>query len=155
MLLSMRGAVGRVDFRSPQHSFACVGRFRNQFVAGFLLAFWLLATQHCGLEAAGLFDSHGDQPAGCCQATDGCRGDGCRAIEGGEFRPDGSSVKIATPQLTACLCLACGSFALHAPEFELAATPTEILERPRDWVSTWHFVQRAALSPRAPSAILA
>ena len=116
------------------------------------MALWLLATQHCGLEAAGLFAAHDEAPeaAGCCAGSEGCASDGCATVEEGEYRSDQRMAAIPAPALlTVTLLLGHES----TPALELRETPLvgELFERPRDWVTTWQFAQRAALSPRAPS----
>ena len=129
-----------------------VSRFRSRFVAVFVLAFWLLATQHCGLEAAGVFDSHADASQ-CCVGSgeEHCSHDGCELVEGGGVNVS-AATKAPAPQLALLLSLACSRVKMpvlptasrvHEPEFG----------RPLDWVAKWQFVQRAALAPRAPSLV--
>ena len=130
-----------------------MSRFRNKLFAVVVMAVWLFATQHCGLEAAGLFAAHDEQAedTGCCAAKGGCENDGCATVEDGEYRPDQRSLVVLAPALaTDFLLAACGATLAppRSEEAELVWTP---IDRPHDWVTTWQFVQRAALSPRAPS----
>ena len=71
------------------------------------------------------------------------------------FKLMGNGVSVPAPDLLVCLLLIC------APSIPVAGCdggsgmPADFIERPRGWVSTWQFVQRAALSPRAPTLSLA
>lgn len=121
-----------------------------------LAAFWLLATQHCGLEAAGVLAQHCEQQDG----SHGCGGvehggDGCKAVEGGGYKPASASAKVTAPPTLVCVALICFDLAAIKPQHIAEPAISEFSERPRDWVPIWHFVQRAALSPRAPSLIFA
>lgn len=128
--------------------------FRNRFVAGLVVAFWLLATQHCGLEAAGVLEAHAPEPAPvCCPGGDAhCAHDGCELVEGGGINLS-PTAKAPQPALTLCLCLLGAS--AEAPAPEPPRVRGEEFGRPLEWIATWQFVQRAALSPRAPSLVLA
>lgn len=117
---------------------------------------WLLATQHCGLEAAGVLAQHCEQADGshsCGGAEHG--GDGCKAVEGGAYKPASSSAKVTAPPVLVCVCLITFDVAAVDPQYLPESSLPEFLERPRNWVPVWHFVQRAALSPRAPSSVFA
>lgn len=147
-------AMGRVDIRSYRRSFAAVSRFRNKLFAVVWVALWLLATQHCGLEAAGIFEQHTAVDQTCCAGGEPhCSHDGCDTVENGSYRIDSDAAIVPMPQFAECFCLIC--FTLSAPPLEIAAgdSPCEYIERPLDWVPTWQFVQRAARSPRAPSLV--
>ncbi|MDO8544824.1 MAG: hypothetical protein Q7S40_30640 [Opitutaceae bacterium] len=143
--------LGRVDIRSDDSSFEIVARLRRSF-AVFMVAFWLLATQHCGLEAAGVW--HGDEHvATCCATASGCVNDGCSVVEGGNYNPAVNPLKVSAPDLLSCICLFCASSVPVDALDDAGWIATVFLERPPDWVPTWQFVQRAALSPRAPSLV--
>lgn len=122
------------------------------FVALFLAAFWLLATQHCGLEAVGLLVQ------GCEKADGqhGCNGtehaaDGCQIVESPTYKASNAQVKVPAPLLVACFCLDCFT-AAERTRTVVPETPSwRYAERPRDWVPSRNFVQRVALAPRAPS----
>lgn len=129
-----------------------VSRFRRQLVAVFLAAFWLLATQHCGLEAAGLFDSHADiDHAACADPESHCGHDSCQIVEGGDYSP-GAPTKVPSPQLAVCCPLPGALLAVPPREAETRYSPVGY-EAPQDWITTWRFVQRAAALPRAPSSL--
>lgn len=122
-----------------------------------LLAIWLAATQHCGLEAAGLLETHsadGSAPI-CCSSNGPCMQDGCTLVERGSFTPSNSSVKVPAPALQECLCLLCAHLLVPDAAFEPAPELAQGVEEPLGWVPTWHFERRAAQSPRAPSVIQA
>jgi hypothetical protein len=72
-------------------------------------------------------------------------------VEEGAYRLGNSAPAIASPLLTACLWSVCWS--LDVPPRELSADVSfrSGFEQPLDWLPTWQFVQRAALSPRAPA----
>jgi hypothetical protein len=120
-----------------------------------LLAFWLVATQHCGLESAGLFAAHenSSESKGCCSSSDGCASDGCETVEEGAYRLDGAGLAVTSPQLSACLWSATWNLNIPVRELRADVSWRGHYERPLDWVATWQFVQRTALSPRAPSLI--
>jgi hypothetical protein len=136
-------------------SFVIVSRFRHNFLAVCVTALWLLATQHCGLEAAGFFSAHDEESSECCVGSGGCENDGCATVEEGAYRPDSSSLAISAPSHSGCLAVTI--WHLAAPPRELPADMAlrHGSERPLDWVATWQFVQRAARSPRAPSSLAA
>lgn len=131
-----------------------MSRFRNFFGAVWV-ALWLLATQHCGLEAAGIFERHaGVDPACCIGGEPHCSHDGCDVVENGSYRSDGAT-PVPAPQFAECFCLICCDLSASLVEIAEIDLSWEHSERPLSWVPTWHFVQRAALSPRAPSLDLA
>jgi hypothetical protein len=123
-----------------------------------LLVVWLTATQHCALAATGLLGAnHGEQATSCCSDSEQhCSHDGCEVVEGGSVSTPNSSIKVPLPEVQAGLFLFCVQ--LIAPSVILTEPSSEFaegIERPLDWVPTWHFERRAAPSPRAPSLILA
>jgi len=126
--------------------------FRNPMML-FLAAFWLLVTQHCGLEAAGAWPDVG-HAANCCANGQDCSTDGCKVVEEGAYKVSGNLVKVPAPDLLTCLALiyACAPPATALQES--SPCPAELIQRPLDWLPTWQFERRAALSPRAPSRIL-
>ena len=119
-----------------------------------LSALWLVATQHCGLEAAGILAAQTEEAAGsgCCAASrDGCATDGCETVEEGLYRSDGYDVKVGAPDAVAWQGLGCIEN-LDAPLEPLeGVVRAEIGERARPWVAVWVFERRAALPARAPS----
>lgn len=121
-----------------------------------MVACWLLATQHCALEAAGVLEVGCGEMDGQhdCNTTEHSN-DGCRTVEGGGYKLTNGPVKVSSPQLVCYLCLVCLDAAEAASRLAVEPPFWHIAERPPEWVPTWHFAQRAALSPRAPSLILA
>jgi len=125
-----------------------------RIAAFLLLALWLPATQHCGLEAAGLF-SHAME---CHEADDcptpplqsHCDTDNCQPIEDTAYKTSSTTIEIAAPLALTCLCC------LHEITPETIVVPLISPERtntPPELVPTWRFVARAAGEPRAPSTV--
>lgn len=130
-------------------------RFHNRFVAVFVVAFWLLATQHCGLEAAGVYDSHAAETDHvCCPGgEEHCSHDGCELVEDRGVNLS-SPAKAPQPHLAVWVSLL--SLGVEVPEPEPALrVQGEDYGRPGEWIAGWQFVQRTALSPRAPSLAVA
>jgi hypothetical protein len=131
--------------------------FFRRISAFLLLALWLTATQHCGLEAAGVWDTQPDGQTSpvCCSAGLQCLHDGCELVEHGSISSSSALVKVPTPAMQVCTYLLCvrliAPTLLTEPSFEF----TQGINRPLGWVLTWHFERRAAPSPRAPSLLLA
>lgn len=151
----MLTAIPKIDNREVCGSLSSVSRARKSF-AVFMTALWLLATQHCGLEAVGILVQQ-------CQQEDGSRGcggtehagDGCEIVEGGGYKVNNGAANIVAPQLVACACLIC----LNSAELRLVQvaelSPRDDFERPRDWVPTWQFERRAAAPAHAPDSFVA
>jgi len=128
-------------------------RFRP-FVALLLLALWLPATQHCGLEAAELWDAPRDCHAVPCEAghdQSTCEMDSCQFVEDSAYRSTFDGLKLSAPILNQLTCWCC----LHE------ITPTTIVvplispaqtNAPPELAPTWQFIARATGSPRAPTA---
>lgn len=125
----------------------------RMIVAVCLLASWLVASQHCGLEAAGLLAAHDDSApvANCSEGSCACVHDSCHQVEEAGYRLDSRAAKLPTPTLADDAWLICQCLALREPVVACHIPTRTLMERPLDWVPTWQFVQRAALSPRAPS----
>ena len=144
-----------VDTNARPRSLVAVSRVRKKLVAACLLAFWLVATQHCGLESVGLFAAHHEEGegAGCCSSSEGCATDGCATVEDGLYRLANSAPVIAAPPLGGWLWSV--TWSVNVPLRELRADVAFRcpFERPLDWLPTWQFVRRAAPSPRAPSLV--
>lgn len=140
-----------LDIPSRAASVGGLPRIRY-IVALVFAAFWLPATQHCGLEAAGLF------PKSCsynCASDQNCARDGCGTLEDGACKPASDALKVPLPDLFACVCHLCSHLVHLESAGARAILPGESFDRPRDWASTWHFVRRAAPAPRAPSLFFA
>lgn len=134
-------------------------RLIRNIVVILLLALWLPTTQHCSLEAAGLFAPQ-EAPAKqikCCGAQEkACAEDPCELLESGDYRPASAQLNVPIPSFTVCACLFCVSVeqVLILPNAD-AATARVSFDWPEDCSPTWHIMQRAALSPRAPSLAVA
>lgn len=134
---------------------------RNKLLSVLLLAFWLVATQHCGLEAAGLFSSHSGESAavGCCASNEhekksGCVSDGCELVESGHYRTD-LGAKLVVPALAPCFCVLCTHFCVAPPEPEVLLVATDRVELASAWVPVWQFERRAAAPAHAPDPLIA
>jgi hypothetical protein len=117
-----------------------------------MAALWLLATQHCGLESAGLLAQGCEQSDGDhhCGATEHVA-DGCKVVEGAGYKTSNAAVQVPAPQLVASLCLRRVDVLEPAVEQSRETALARHTERPRDWVPQWRFVRRAAAPSRAPS----
>jgi hypothetical protein len=117
-----------------------------------LLALWLAAVQHCGLEAAGIFGGGGDAAETSCCDESRCLADACSAIEDAAYvHPD---VLVALPPADAATVV---EFVLR-PAPALPATSPALAGagacdsgRHRAHLVGWRFSQRSALPPGAPS----
>lgn len=126
--------------------------FFRRIIAVAFLALWLPATQHCGLEAAGLIAAETQHPAQCCDTSDRCSHDGCNVVENGVIKPVSEASKVLAPDFSACLCFICLQLA-QPGMLDESALLVSAPENPFDWVSTWQFVRRAAPLARAPSLL--
>lgn len=121
-----------------------------------LAALWLPATQHCGLEAAGLLTdqcAEGHGPAGCVAKAD-CASDECGTLEGGNYRSDAASLKVS-PQWFTCIFLLSDALVSIPPESSSALVVDDSRGRPEDWVPSWQFERRAAAPAHAPDTLIA
>lgn len=117
-----------------------------------LLAVWLPATLHCGLESSDLLPP--ELAATCDESTDGhCSIDLCTVIEA-DFSHSGSVLlKAPSPAAPICLYL----IELADPDLDLSSRPKLAAggsEGTVPWMPVRHFVQRAAPLSRAPSALV-
>src|SRR5690348_16721632 len=120
-----------------------------------MLAVWLPASQHCGLEAAGLIAKEvpHSASAGCCSdSSNPCTHDGCKVVESGVSKPAVNFLKAPAPSLAACLCFVCLQLVVPSVSAEPTLAVTES-DHPKDWVAVWQFVRRAAPLSRAPSIL--
>lgn len=111
-----------------------------------LLGFWLPATAHCDLEAAGVLP----ESTSCATAVE-CASDGCRQVEDGFAKRSAATLKITAPELWACACLRCLNLTAPTRLVAVADFSPVNFERPQDWATRWIFVRRAAWPARAPS----
>ena len=125
-----------------------------RIIALVLAIAWMLATQHCGLEAAGMFSPCSAEAAngGACSPDEHCELDGCALIERGSFTPANHSIKLPPPKLLSCACVQCLQLVKALLQSQEVA-PAAWLDAPQEWVSDWNFERRTASPPRAPSLI--
>ena len=98
-----------------------------------------------------MLPAHGDLPSGGCAGAGDCAEDGCGTVEDGGYRIDSGSLKLASVHAIVCVPLVCSMVAVPEPERSPGQAASDRIDRPLAWVPIWQFVQRAALSPRAPS----
>lgn len=146
-----RESSSRLTGINPPDSFPLVNR-SCRYLCLLLLALWLPATLHCGLEAADLISAHGPDSR-CSDIGSACSMDGCKTVEETTARPSHKSIKAPAPNLLACVHLLCLQLVVPASIVEPIAS-VRAFERPLAWVPMWHFARRAAPSPRAPSALV-
>lgn len=120
-------------------------RLRN-LTALFLVVLWLPATQHCDLEAAGVWAG-----SGCCAADNGCAQDECGTVESGDFKSGSGTMKLPSAPRT-ILHFAVSLLAANVP----AGGETGFRTLPAhgaadDWLPQWRFARRAAPLPGAPA----
>lgn len=116
-----------------------------------LLATWLPATEHCALEAAGVFAQ--TCPDGCSSTSD--EKVGCDTVENGDYKLSGETLRVPAPDLFVCVCHLCLQQIQLDATRELVPPSGALFERPHDWVSSWQFVRRAAPPSRAPTLLCA
>lgn len=121
-------------------------------IAVVLLALWLPATQHCGLEAAGLdFLTHEDHASSTCRDT--CTDDACHNIEGISFTKEVNSLRaLPAPVADFCYCLI---HLVTPPAVEDVALKYSAGDSPELQVlhGTWSFARRTSLPARAPDFV--
>ena len=126
-----------------------------KLVALALLAFWLPATLHCDLNAAGIsLNTSGEHHDSTCQ--DSCTRDTCNVVEDASYAKSASSLRVLPPSdssFTFCLL-----HLLTAPTPRLTASePVSFTDDPPALQAlhrTWHFVRRTALPARAPDSVV-
>jgi hypothetical protein len=125
-----------------------LGRLILTFV---LCLLWFGMPVHCELEAvstASLFYCADD--AGCCDAKDkGCTADFCNSLESGKYFPQKSFSIAKLPLGPVLIDLLAAEFLLSVPQ-ERPASSTDTVPL---LATSWHFVQRVAAPPRAPSLL--
>lgn len=139
-----------IDTRACSRCFRRVSFFRRITVV-LLLAVWFAASQHCGLEAAGMWQEGAGSDHSCCAETTPCAQDGCSVVEGGALRSAVCTTKVFPPALHDFVLATC----LDSLAQQIAARPTarwaDEWMRGREWVPMRHFERRAAPPSRAPS----
>ncbi len=145
-----------VDSTSFSHWLPLVPSLRNLIAVVFALTVWLGASQHCNLEAAGVFDHQTATGRACCPGSEyGCNVDGCKAVESGAYRPSASTALVALPAPLECCCYLCNILVTPPTEVTLAVKVRVAVEQIKPWVPAWHFERRAVAVPGAPALILA
>lgn len=116
-----------------------------------LCLLWLGMPVHCQLEvvsAATLFSCTDD--ADCADAGDvGCADDFCNSLESGNYFPEKSFAVGKTLIAPVLVDVLADQFLLTLPP-ELPASSADTVPL---LSSSWHFVQRVAAPPRAPSLL--
>lgn len=127
---------------------------RSRVFAALLLAVWLAALDHCGLEAAGFFGgATATEESSCCDETR-CLADACSVIEDASFTHEDGGYSLLPPSDAGALL----GWILSPELADLTPAP-EDRARPPDCgrqlahVVGWRFTQRAALPPGAPSTL--
>ena len=135
-----------------------------RLLALWLAAFWLPLTMHCQLMslkiccAAGTCceeslcgEGAGDCSERCaCHEAPGCHSDGCKIVESGNYFLKNSSPVVPVASADAATTADLPGDDGRLPE---ALVLTESTGAPPGWSRVWQFVCRAALAPRAPSAV--
>lgn len=109
-----------------------------------MLALWLPATLHCGLEAAGIeLLSHLDEQAQSCED------DTCEAVEGGDYGKLAAHQRVLPPLVMADVRLL---RAIQRPRLISAGEIFAVDDPPEVEVlhRSWSFLRRTALLARAP-----
>ena len=130
-------------------------RLLNRILSVVIMCLWLPATQHCGLQGAGLIsvDAGHHEAAACCETGTACPHVACQMLENSPYKTVSNGQKVSAPDFVVCLGFLCAR--LSAPVFqEKLVAPVGAVESPRDWVPTWQFVRRAAPISRAPSLVV-
>jgi hypothetical protein len=126
------------------------------FIAIVMATLWLPMTQHCGLEAVGMFAAHCADEAGATACADGdCADDGCATLEDGNYRSDNAAVTVSAPEFFVCFGFDFGDAVDCESEADSRYTAGDPFARPREWVPTWQFERRAAAPAHAPDSLIA
>lgn len=126
----------------------------NKIIALLLLTLWLPATQHCGLEAAGVIGTEVDcHDAGSCDTETeqkACDLDNCQTIEDAAYKAKQTYVQLAAPVELVCSCC----LDVISPETSLVSliSPARS-DAPPELAPSWQFITRAAPAPRAPGSL--
>ncbi len=128
----------------------------RRLLAALFITVWVMASQHCALEAAGLWPEAGHDHGAhgpCCTTpltgAEACAQDVCRVVEGDAVSAGLAVAKILPPSLS----VEWGALAqVILPPLSSSGEELRpwIEQREQEWVSSWAFTRRAAASPRAP-----
>ena len=133
-----------------------MSRLSRMILALTLALLWLPATVHCGLEAAGLLEHvetccHDEHPSETDSAPAHCGTGNCGVVESGDYQPAHNLLKVSAP--VAVLCFSNLIELVPVAVIDPVIEASEEAESPPEIRRTWHFVERAAPSPRAPSSV--
>lgn len=130
-------------------------RLTCRLIAWLLLALWLPATLHCGLEAADVFhpEDNGSEQ-GCCQGAAAEHNDECKTVESGEYRLEQGLPAVPVPVWVALDAWADLLRVRESAEEAVAQLSLSGAGRDPEWVPAWVFARRAAAPPRAPDSSL-
>jgi hypothetical protein len=127
-----------------------------KIMAACLALLWVPATGHCQIELLTEWEflscgsGHADDGCGS-KAADPCEDDACASVEGGDYRSDAQKVTTARPDFGAMLLASWAHLASILAVEESASSLVFAAESPPVLLTSWQFVSRAALPPRAPS----
>lgn len=133
---------------SPSNAVKVLAR---RFVAVLLLALWLPVTQHCDLEAAGVW-CFGHEHHGESGQHDPCADDACHTVEEMGWVKDFGAVRVPPPDVLPLVDLMASLTAIplgvgvQVAESVADAEP-DLLRLSRTWI----FTRRAAWPSRAPN----
>lgn len=114
----------------------------------FMLALWLPVTEHCTLETI-----KGLEFLSCASDTasnSACESDGCQVVESATYKVQDNHADFAITVLF--LSHLISQTAFTEPSGKTFSVSTAALNSP-ELPTTWQFVLRTALSPRAPSFV--
>lgn len=145
-----------VDSLASADCLSEVSRLHTVFAAFLALTVWLGASQHCNLEALGVFDHQAEAGGACCPGSEhGCSADGCKVVESGNYRLSEAKALVALPALLECCCYLCHVLVALPAGAALAVKVRVAVGQMKPWVPAWHFERRAVAVPGAPALILA
>lgn len=131
-------------------AYLTVMRLGRAILSFALSLLWLGMPVHCQLElvsAAALFSCSAD--ADCSDSSDGnCADDFCESLESGNYFPQKSFALAKAPLIPIIVDFLADRFFLSLPQEPPASAGAVPLLS-----TSWHFVQRVAAPPRAPSAL--
>lgn len=122
-----------------------------RFLVLLVLAVWFSATQHCELAGFGLASP-------CAVSGESglpCTKDGCDQVEHASYQAQTHAVKAPAPAVILIDPFASEIVLAFVPVQRSVDVSPAVVERPRNWVATWHFVRRAAPPSRAPALLCA
>lgn len=132
-------------------------RRRVRMVAWLLAILWMPVTVHCHLEQllpTFAFLKCSDHGQTAPHRSDDCRQDACDSVESGHYLTPSRQSQIFPPTVSSSLIWSVVLLdSVRAPACVLISEAFRGEHRPAS-TSCWHFLQRAAPSPRAPSSFI-